>query len=236
MSNCPDLDRLFQESTFFPGLNVRLAALRPLECVAEEQLNIARKLAIARVRSDHKRFADELDGEDATYELKELEQQVTHLLPKLTRGGLLLTVWSVFERSVKDIAYRAAAHVGSPLSRSHFRSGGLLVSLELALSKAVRAPAFPDHSQRLQLELLAAVRNTLVHHDGRLEEATKAIASLSRSELEVAGLQIERDYDFDYIVPSPVFVKNSVTTVYTYVHSLAGRVFEELSPPVAPDA
>ena len=236
MSDYPDLDRLVEGATFFPGLNVRLAALRPLERIAEEQLDVARRLAIARVRLDHKRISDELDREDLTFELKDLEQQVTHLLPKLTRGGLLLATWSVFERSVKDIAYRAAVHAGLPLGRSYFRTGSLFGNLEQALSKVIRAPAFPDQTQRLQLEFMAAVRSTLIHHDGRLEEAPKVIASLQRNELEAADLQIERDYDFEYIVPGPIFVRNCVTTVYTYVHGLAERVFEELNPPNASDA
>lgn len=230
MTDYPDLDRLVEEATFFPGLNVRLAALRPLQRTAEEQLDVARTLAIARVRGEHKRLGAELHFEDKTFEIKELEQQVTLLLPKFIRGGLLLAVWSVFERSVKDIANEAAVYVGAPLSPSHFRSGALIEKLERAIEQSAQLPAFPDQEQKLALQQLAAVRHALIHHDGRLEEVGPLLALLKRSELDALGIQVERDYDFEYIVPGPEFVANGVEVVYSYVHSLAARVFEKLVP------
>ncbi len=235
MSDLPDLDRLVEEATFFPGLNVRLSAVRELARISEEQLDLARRLAIARMRLEHSQRGRELHAEDRRVDLESLEQEVTHLVPKLTRGGLLLSVWSIFERSVKDIAFKAASHVGRPLHRSYFRSGSLLVTLEQALQTVVRTPVFPEKDQRSSLELLAAVRNLLVHHDGRREEAPPVIARLTRGELEVVGLQIERDYDFEYLVPGAELAANSASLVYTYVHALASRVFNELVPPPAPE-
>jgi hypothetical protein len=234
MADYPDLDRLVEEATFFPGLNVRLAALRPLMNVAEEQLAISRKLAIARVRSEHTRMGDDLHPEDRTFALQELEQQVTLLLPKLTRGGLILTIWSIFERSVKDIAIKAAEYTGQPLSRNHFRSGALMDRLEQALSQSANLTVHADPAQILALKQLAAVRHALIHHDGRLEECDSIIAKLNRSELDEIGIQIERDYDFEYIVPKHEFVVNCAEVVYAYVHSLSSRVFEKLVPPNVP--
>lgn len=230
----PDLDRLVEEATFFPGLNVRLAALRELERTSEEQLALGRRLAVERVRLEHAQLGTNLHPEDRTFDLESLEQRVTLLLPSLIRGGLLLGAWSIFERSVKDIAFRAAVHAGASLSRSHFRSGNLLDSLEKALATAVRTPAFPDQSQKRSLQLLAAFRNLLIHHDGRLEEAGALLAGLKPSERDALGLQVERDYDFEYLVPRAAFVSDSVSVIYSYVHDLASRVFNELSPPKLP--
>lgn len=235
MPHFPDLDRMLEEATFFPGLNVRLSALQKLEQISEEQLDLARKLAIARVRLEHAQSGSELHPEDRAFDLGALEQQVTHLLPKLTRGGLLLTAWSVFERSVKDIAFRAASHVGRPLNGTHFRSKNLLAALEQALSPLIPSPVYPEQHELLSLQLLAAVRNVLIHHDGRIEEAGSTIVTLKPSELEALGLRAERDYDYEYLVPEAEYVAASVALVYSFTHDLASRVFNALVPASPPE-
>lgn len=225
-----DLARLLAEATFFPGLNVRLAALKPLVELAENQLDVARAAAIAHVRVEHVRKGQQLHDEDQTFDLFELEQQVTHLLPKLTRGGLVLTIWSTFERSVKDIAFRVGSHTYKPLPRDYFRSHFLSKAETVFQSHCSGLIAFPNVQQLAQLKFLLSVRNTLIHHDGRLNEAPSNVASLGLQELAAAGIQIERDFDFTYIVPTEEFTQASATLVYTYVHELAARVFNSLVP------
>ena len=64
VSDHPDLDRLLAQSTFFTGLNVRLASMAPLRRLAEFQLDVARKAEIDRVRRDHAALGDRLHPED----------------------------------------------------------------------------------------------------------------------------------------------------------------------------
>lgn len=229
MSSEFDLDRLLAESTFFAGLNVRLAALAPLKRLAEFQLEAARATAIERIRTEHATKGVLLHSEDRTFDLCDLEQQVTLLLPKLTRGGLILTIWSTLERSVMDIAFRAGQHTGNPLPATHFR-GHFFSAAEKALLSRCGLNAFPNAKQSLQLKFLSSVRNTLVHHDGRLAEAPPNISTLAPQALAAAGIQLERDFDFVYIVPTEEFIDKAATLVYTYVHDLADRVFNALVP------
>ena len=235
MSAFPDLDRLVAKSTFFAGLNVRLAALAPLRRLAELQLDVARAAEIERVRHEHATLGAQLHPEDRTFDLDDLEQQVTLLLPKLTRGGLILTIWSTLERSVKDIALRAGHYTGNPVPPAHLR-GHFFSAAEKALLSRCGVQAFPDAGQRLRLEFLASVRNTLIHHDGRLDEAPSNISALDPKALTAAGIQLERDYDFVYIVPTEEFLDEAVSLVYAYVHDLADRVFNALVPPPKNDA
>lgn len=234
MSAFPDLDRLLAEATFFPGLNVRLAALAPLKRLAELQLDIARKAEIARIRHDHAIQGVLLHSEDRTFDLDALEQQVTHLLPKLTRGGLLLTIWSTLERSVQDIAFRAGRHTSNPLSPTHFR-GPFFSAAKTALLSSCGVNAFPNDAQTTRLKFLASVRNTLIHHDGRLIEAPPNVSTLGPQYLAQAGIQLERDYDFVYIVPTEEFLDEATALVETYVRDLADRVFNALVPPPKTD-
>ena len=96
--------------------------------------------------------------------------------------------------------------------------------------------AFPDAGQRLKLEFLASVRNTLIHHDGRLDEARPNVSALDSQALAAAGIQLERDHDFVYIVPTEEFLDRAADLVHTYVHDLAERVFNALVPPPKTDA
>ena len=233
MSKLPDIDRLLAKSTFFPGLNVRLAGLAPLRRLAELQLDVARVAEIDRVRREHAALGAQLHPEDRTFDLGDLEQQVTHLLPKLTRGGLILTVWSTLERSVKDIAFRAGQYAGKPVPPNHFRSH-FFSAAENALWPRCGVHAFPDVEQKAQLEFLASIRNTLIHHDGRLDEAPRNVSALDQQALARSGIQLEHDYDFVYIIPTEEFLESAVTLVYAYVHDLAERVFNALVP--APEA
>lgn len=235
MSAFPDLDRLVAKSTFFAGLNVRLAALAPLRRLAALQLDVARAAEIERVRHEHATLGAQLHPEDRTFDLDDLEQQVTLLLPKLTRGGLILTIWSTLERSVKDIALRAGHYTGNPVPPAHLR-GHFFSAAEKALLSRCGVQAFPDAGQRLRLEFLASVRNTLIHHDGRLDEAPSNISAMDPKALTAAGIQLERDYDFVYIVPTEEFLDDAASLVYAYVHDLADRVFNALVPPPKNDA
>jgi hypothetical protein len=229
MSSPSNIDRLVARSTFFAGLNARLAALAPLTRLAELQLDVARAVEIQRVRQEHAALGSELHPDDRTFELDDLEQQVTHLLPKLTRGGLILALWSTLERSVKDIAIRAGRHTANPISPTHFRSH-FFSAAEKALLSRCGLHAFPDSGQKLKLEFLASVRNTLIHHDGRLDEAPANISALDPQDLAKAGILLERDDDYVYIVPTQEFINEAVALVYAYIHNLADRVFTELVP------
>jgi len=229
MSQLTSFDRLLAESTFFPGLNVRLAALAPLKRIAERQLDVARESEIERVRLQHAALGSKIHPEDRTFELEDLEQQITHLIPKLTRGGLVLTIWSIFERSVKDIAVRAGDYTKNPVSRRQFHAKFFDTAEQVLLSRA-NIPAFPDAISRSRLELLASIRHTLIHHDGRKNEAPPNVSALGEVALETLGIKLEHDYDYVYIVPTEAFLDDAVALVYEYVHDLASRVFNALVP------
>ena len=190
------LSRLTLKSTFFPGLNVRLAALPQLARITEEQLEIARQLAIHRIRIEHIESAAQLHPDDQEFELKDLEDQVTHLIPKLLRGGFILTLWSVFERSLKDIVIRAGEFTNRPIADDFFRHNEFFRGVEIGMQSRAKVPAFPETSVFKRLKLLASVRQALIHHDGRRSETHTNLLSLQPIELEAIGIILEHDYSF----------------------------------------
>lgn len=230
MLHDPELDHLLVESTFFPGLNARLASLPSLQRVVERQLNMGCQQEIAELRREHAHIATTLPPDDRELDLLDLEQQVTHLLPKLFRGGFILTLWSVLERSVKDISIRAGEYTDRPIPPKLFRRKPFFTAAEEALTSTVGLSAFPDCEQKAKLEFLASVRHTLIHHDGRIAEAPPNLALLDKATLEKRGLQWECEHEIIYIVPLETFVSASTSLVVQYVHNTASRVFNTLVP------
>lgn len=231
MPHDPELDHLLIESMFFQGLNARLASLPLLQRVVERQLNIAHQQEIAELRHKHAHKNNILHPDDRAFDLLDLEQLVTHLLPKLFRGGFILTLWSVLERCMKDISIRAGEYIGRPIRQKLFRREPFFKAAEEALKSTVGLSAFPDCDQKAKLEFLMSVRHTLIHHDGRIAEAPPNLALLDKATLEKRGLQLEREHEITYIVPSETFVFTNTSLVVQYVQSTADRVFDALVQP-----
>lgn len=221
---------LFREATFFPGLNIRVASLETTRRIIEEQLEVARHFEITRLRGAHDAIGADLHPDDKELDLSELERQVTHLLPKVFRGGFLITLWSVLERCTNDIATRAGERAGKPITQRLFRYKPFLVAADLALQEAVQLEAFPDPAVRESLKQLGVVRNALVHHDGRQREFPPPWSGLNAEQLAVRGLNLVRDYDFSYLVPTEAYLESNTALVVQYIHSTAARVFHALEP------
>lgn len=224
------LDRLLREATAFPGLNIRVASLETTRRIVEEQLEIARHLEIKRLRAEHAKLGANRHSDDKDNDLFELQQQVMHLLPKVFRGGFIITLWSVLERCVNDIATRAGERTGNHFALRLFRQKPFLVAADTALRTTVQLPAFPDSKVRDKLEQLGTVRNVLVHHDGRLNEFPPDIAQLNVEQLAKLGLSLVRDYDFSYVVPTDAYLVENTALVVRFIDSTAERVFNALDP------
>jgi hypothetical protein len=230
MSSQDPLERLFREAAAFPGVNIRVASLETTRRIVEEQLELARHIEIARLRAEHQNLGATLHPDDRDSDLFDLQQQVIHLLPKVFRGGFLITLWSVLERCTNDIATRAGDRTGKPVSFKVFRSRPLLVAAELAMQQTVQVPAFPDQKVRERLEQLGVVRNVLAHHDGRLSEFPPPLAGLNTEQFAVLGLNVVHDFDFSYVVPTEEYLVQNTKLVVDYIYYLAGRVFNAFDP------
>ena len=98
----PDLDDLMREIVEIPSPEIRLAGLAQTREILERQLDETRMSELRRLRAKHR--AEKAHSDDASLDEYDLEVQVTHLLPKVIRGGLLLAVWSTLEACTKDRA------------------------------------------------------------------------------------------------------------------------------------
>ena len=201
----------------FPGVGVQLAALERLRVALETQLEAARLSGIIELRLAHS--VDPPHPDDAELDQYESETRNTHYLPKVFRGGFLLMLWAAAESSVKDITRYVAKEVGQSLPAKDLD----LKRAEKELLRLIGLDLFRDASERNEVHQLREVRNTLVHHNGKVAELETKLGRLKGPRLEQIGLSVERDLHFEYFVPTEDFVKSQVRLV----HSFLGRLDEE---------
>lgn len=221
------LDELVRRVREIPSPEGRLFGRKASVAFAEQQLAVARQVEPVRLRRRMQvTSAHPSDERDRIYDL---EVQLTHLLPKLFRGGSLLAIWSILEACTKDLAAYAAKVLGKQSPLSHFR-GPFIAAAEKAFSSLSIAP-FESSAAREQLVLLAAVRASIVHHNSELRSLPRSIDCTNQNELARLGLYVESDIYHDYFVPTPGFVSAALLLVDTHLRSLATRVKEVAPPP-----
>lgn len=224
-----DLQRLLRAATAFPGVNVRIASIGTARRIVEEQLDLGRHIEISRLRAEHKTLGDHLHPDDRDSDLFELQQQVVHLLPKVFRGGYLVSLWSVLERCTHDIASIAGERIGKPISGRLFRRP-FFESAQIAFRETVGLSAFPDNQTEIRLLQLQVVRNILAHHDGRVSELKPPLSGLTSEQLAAHELNVVDDDDFSYVVPTEEYLVRNTKLVSVYLHGLEERVFNVLEP------
>ena len=227
-----DLDLVFHRTLFFCDISTRLKTLHTLLRISEQQLEVARKEEISLLRKEHKKLGKSLWQDEKENDLWMLEMHITHLMPKMFRGGYLFALWSVFERSLMDIAQKAALQRGVSLAEDHFRKGSFFPAMQSAirLCSGVDAFSFSRRDEKIKLRLLKSVRQTLIHHDGRLSEAPQNLQQLTYEEIERMGLILEKDEDVTYVLPTEPFLADSTELVINCINRVKEQVYDALFP------
>ena len=97
MPHNTSLEELFRHAVTFPGAGVAMAALQTALTHLEEELERSADQLGLRLNARHNKFRGELHPEDEEDEQYDLDRTVNVLLPRVVRGGFILTLWSTFE-------------------------------------------------------------------------------------------------------------------------------------------
>lgn len=230
MAERVSLEELYRQTVTFPGPNAHLAGLHAALDVIEEELAHACDQATIRLRARHKREADSLHSDDRDLDLYELKITVEQILPRVFRGGFVLTLWSVFEVIAKRMAEYACRERGMPTVQSEFQYGNFLSCLEKVYTKILAVAAFPDGAVRAQLEQLSQIRNALIHHNGSVASLPKSMRDSGAEGYATLGLRTYTDRNEEYVVPTAAFLTRNLELVKTYLTSLSERVYAATHP------
>lgn len=229
-----DLDDLMREVRDIPSPEVRLAGLAQAREILERQLDGAGLSELLRLRAIHR--AEDAHVDDASLDEYELEMQVTHLLPKVVRGGMVLAIWSTLEACTKDWATYVATRTGRKLKSGHFKEGSFVDAGDKAFQSLLGISAYATQEVKNSLSRLATIRAALVHHNGNLVALPNDLREGNLLALESEGLYIERDLHHSYFVPSAGYVERNLSVVTEHLSSLSGRIKAALQSGTTNDA
>jgi hypothetical protein len=93
-----------------------------------------------------------------------LQVTLEQILPRVFRGGFVLTLWSVFEVVSKRMAHCVADQLKVVITESEWKRKGrtFLDALESVYSRKLGIQVFPDPNERTRLDQLRGLRNALI--------------------------------------------------------------------------
>lgn len=231
------LNELYRRAVTFPGPDVPLAGLKTALEAVEEELTHACDQATVRLRAKHKREGESLHPEDRDQDLYELEVTVDQILPRVFRGGYILTLWSVFEVVVKRMAQYVFRERGLFSEQNEFKCGNFIKAMEKVYTHKLGIPAFPDAAQHKQLDLLRQLRNVLIHHNGSVVALPEALRAPDSEGFAALGLKKYTDLHEEFVIPTADFLTHSFDLAQTYLVPLSERVYAAVHPkPLEDDA
>lgn len=228
MSEHMSLEEIYRHSVTFPGPHMPLFGLRTALKAVEEELAHASDQATVRLQVRHNQRANCIHPDDRDLDLHELEVTVRHTLPRVFRGGFVLTLWSVFEVVAKRMAEYVCRERRLPTVQSKFRHN-FLVSLDKVYAD-LTIVAFPDPAIREQLDQLRHIRNALIHRNGSVAALPESMRVRAPDSYATLGLQTYEDLHDEFFVPTADFLTRNFSLVEMYLTTLSERVYAAVHP------
>jgi hypothetical protein len=229
------LDDLERHAIKFPGPTLPMSGLRTALAAVEDELVHARDQATIRLHARHK-GDPERHPDDREVDLYELQVTLEQILPRVFRGGFVLTLWSVFEVVSKRMAEYVGARNGDVIAPSQWKQKPretFLDVLDRVYSRKLGIQVFPDPNERLQLDQLRELRNALIHHNGSVKGLPEAMRSGGIEGYAAIGLDHYTDLHEEFVIPNADFIRRNFALVDKYLKFLDERAYGTAHPTAA---
>jgi len=215
MTNDNSLNLLLE---WLPHPGPRFEALLPALNAIEEGISHQSDQRALRAQAELRRR--EVSTDEASNELAVLYQETEQLLSRIFRSGFLVSLWSLFESSIKDLGEYVQLNRNLEFEFKVRRGTDLLTAADGFFHKALNIVPFPNQDDRIQLDLLRRFRNGLAHADGSFADVPKELAQSGF----VHGFCLIGD-SHEFAVPSAEYVRSSLELLGRVSQSLADTVF-----------
>jgi hypothetical protein len=224
---------LFRRSVTFPDPSSRIAGLAIVRSEIEAVINHLEGRRRERLRARLKRQVHWMEEYDTKYSIPQLKATIDELF----LGTFIISLWSVFEVCIKDLAEYVRQEKGLPFGMQDLRAGDFLEQTQKFFAQVLSLKPFHDRSVRAKLEELKGFRNALVHHNGSTEQLPKSLRSKTESEYRSKGLLVYRDLHHEYAMPTGRYADGALKTVRTFLEQFAENVYVAIHPvPLEDDA
>lgn len=235
MATHTSLAELYRRAVKFPGPSLRISGLRAALDANEQQLKALKDQYELRLNAKLKREARTMHPDDVEDERYAVTRLVDDLFPKVFRGGFVVSLWSVFEACVKDLAEYTRRERNLPFGLQDLRAGDFLAQTEKFFKGTLGLNAFPDRAMRKSLEELRGFRNALAHHDGNTAEVPRSLLAKGSKSAKSFKVQLYRDLHHEYAVPSATYSREALSLISACLEQLAEHVYAKLHPEPAKD-
>jgi hypothetical protein len=231
------LEEHYRRNITFPEPYLRMVGLEAARTAVEDQLEHLKGQRAVRLYARLKRESRAMAGEDIECEVEGLRETVEELFPKVFRGGFVISLWSVFEACIKDIAEYVRRERQLPFGLQELRAGDFLEQTEKFFTRVLGVAAFPDKAARAKLKEIKGLRNALAHHDGNIVELPDSLRGKNDAEYLKKGIVVCSDLHHKFAVPTAAYAEQSLATVRAHLEAFSGQVYAKVHPvPLDDDA
>jgi len=161
------------------------------------------------------------DGEIGLY-YTEYYDLTENILPRFIRSTIIVTLWSIFEASVTEIAKIINTEKGEALDINDLKGEDFLDRAKKYYKHILKFGPFNVESREWhRIKKLYTLRNAIVHCNGRIDSLNEKVLKLIKAkELEKMGLST----DGMYIMLSKDFVQESYRSINVFLAELIADV------------
>lgn len=178
-----------------------------------------RRQALARIRNRH------LDWPETEMELQKLHELVDNIVLRLLRSPFLVSLWSVYEAAVIEIAGHLQRERGEGSSIEDIRRGSFLNKAKKYFNRVLRFRLCTGDPQEWEwLDMLAVLRNAVAHSGGRIAavrpDIRKKIDCWQRRNI---GISVSHGYltlSHDFLQTAYGIVNDSLSDLLSRVRAL----------------
>lgn len=173
--------------------------------------------AFARIREE-RIHADDGEADLIRQELYDLTENV---LPRFFRNAILVTLWSIFESAVIDIAKELQSEQNKAIGIDDIK-GDFLERTKKYFHHVLNFPLNVSGKEWQRINMLRVIRNAIAHCNGRVENLAKDKdpKDLQRWEKQNVGLTIEAG--------NLMFSKNFVQETYDCINSFLAHLIADV--------
>lgn len=215
MSNDNSLDFLLE---WLPHPGPRFEALLPALDAIEEAISHQSDQRALRAQADLRKRG--IPKDEASNHLAVLHHESEQLLSRIFRCGFVVSLWSLFESSIKDLGAYVQTEQNLAFEFKVRRGTDLITAADGFFRTALNVVPFPNEDVRRQLDLLRRFRNGLAHGDGSFAGVPRELAQNGF----VHGFCLI-GHASEFAVPSAAYVRSSLELLGSVSQSLADTVF-----------
>jgi hypothetical protein len=140
-------------------------------------------------------------------------------LPRLLRGPFLISLWSLAESTINDVAKRLEKKLGKALGFKDIRGKDNLDQARKYFESVLQFPLCSDATTFNALDRLRILRNAFAHANGQITLVKSDQVLLKDWALSEKSIAI----DGEYLVPSAQYSKDIYTLVDAWIRDLLKR-------------